>query len=282
MRMSLAWRKRCLAAPSSDIRMFAGAGRLVVPHGDESDDVGGAIPSLDGCSNSRQVTVSPAGRGNLQPYPLTEEYATTPRRSRFAASRATVRRSPSPAASATWSARSSSCFIQRTKSPAARSVASQDVVELVALGPAVRRPREPEVGLVELVEVVVALQRVEVGPDRDHVGQHLLDLTAGDPGRGGVVGPARLVDQGRQHRGETGRVEAVPQPGAQRLGGEQVHLVVDAHQRPATVGHPGRVALALEVVQRGQHVADAVELPGDRVGALLDPALERLGVARRA
>ena len=96
---------------------------------------------------------------------------------------------------------------------------------------------------------------------------------------GGVVGAARLVDQRGEHGGQTRRVEAVPQTRAQRLGGEQVHLVVDPHQGAAAVGDPRRAVVVLEVAECGEHVADPVELPGDGVGALLDPALQRLRVA---
>ena len=169
-------------------------------------------------------------------YSLTDEYATTPRRSRPAASRATLR-SVGFAGGVGDLVGEVEQLLDPADEVAGGEVGDvQDVVELVALGPAVGRPGEAEVGLVQLVEVVVALERVEVGPDRDHVGEHLLDLPAGHPRRRGVVGTTRLVDQGGEHRGQPGGVEVVPQPGAQRLGGEQVHLVVDPHQRAAAVG----------------------------------------------
>ena len=96
---------------------------------------------------------------------LTEEYATTPRRSRVEASRATERSGESPARVGDLVGE-----VEQLLDPAHEVAGGelgdvQDVVELVALGPAVGGPGEAEVGLVELVEVVVALEGVEVGPD---------------------------------------------------------------------------------------------------------------------
>ena len=158
----------------------------------------------------------------------------------------------------------------------------QHVIELVALGPSPRGPAEAEVGLAELVQVMVALQRLELRPQPDDAAEHVPDRTAGHRRGGGVVGTAGLEDQCGQDGRKPGGVEPVPQTGAQRLRDHEVHLVVDAHQHPAAFGDPalprasGRVLL--EVAQGGQHVADPVELAGDRVRALLDPASQRAGV----
>ena len=64
-------------------------------------------------------------------------------------------------------------------------------------------------------------------------------------------------------------------PCADRLGGDEVHVGVDATQVRALLGD----LVAVEVAERGQHVADPVEGARHGVGAVLDPALEGLGVA---
>ena len=101
----------------------------------------------------------------------------------------------------------------------------------------------------------------------------------GHPRGGGVVGTPRLVDQRGEHGRQPRCVELVPQPLPQRLRGDQVHLVVDPHQGAAAFGDGRLARLTGEVAERREHVTDPVELPGDGVGALLDPALEGLRVA---
>ncbi len=100
-------------------------------------------------------------------------------------------------------------------------------------------------------------------------------VAAGDPRRACVVRPPGLEDQDRERGRELGRGQLVPQPVPQRLGGQQVDVGVDPHQVPAALGD----GVAVEVLQRDEHLADPVELPGHGVRALLDPATQRLRVA---
>ena len=59
----------------------------------------------------------------------------------------------------------------------------QHVVEVVALGPAVGRPGEPEIGLAQEVELVLPLQRVQLSPHPHRLCERRLHAPAGDPRR---------------------------------------------------------------------------------------------------
>src|SRR5690606_3849025 len=84
---------------------------------------------------------------------------------------------------------------------------------------------------------------------------------------------ARLVDHGRDHSGERGGVEALPDAATQALGDQQVALGVHASQHLARPGD--LLAVLAEVPEAREHRADAVEVAGDRVGAALDAPQQR-------
>ena len=98
---------------------------------------------------------------------------------------------------------------------------------------------------------MLALERVEVGPERAPCRRPpAATVATGDPGRDGVVGPPRLEDQRRQHRGQLGRAEAVPQPvraATRRRPGP-------SRCRSASAVRPRSVTLvvAVEVAERGR------------------------------
>ena len=121
--------------------------------------------------------------------------------------------------------------------------------------------------------MVLGLDLAEPGPQPGH----LLDGGADRAGRdvgGGVLRAAPLVDQGRHGAGQLGGVEAVPDACPQALHDEQIRLAVDPGQLPAG----GRHLVVAQVAQLGEHRADPVEDPRDRVRLALDPAFEGVGL----
>ena len=206
---------------------------------------------------------------------VSDEYATTPRRSRATTSRAVLRSGVSPAASATCPARSSSCFIQRTKSPAARSVApstesrSSPSAQRYAAQAKPRSGSRRKSSRCSLSSASSSAQSRTISA---------IDSLTSPPGiRGERASSGRRASKTRTDSAaaELGRRQVVPEAVPQRLGGEQVDVGVDPHQVPAALGD----VVAVEVLQRGQHLADPVELPGHGVRALLDATAQRLRVA---
>src|SRR6185436_1452510 len=69
--------------------------------------------------------------------------------------------------------------------------------------------------------------------------------------------------------------QPVPRAPAQALRSDQVELAVDPREGRARRGD----LVTGEVLELLEHLAHTVELPGDRVGALVDPAAQRLGLS---
>ena len=86
-----------------------------------------------------------------------------------------------------------------------------------------------------------------------------------------VPGAAGLEGEGRDHPGQQCRVEPVEQPVAERLGDQQVRLVVDRAERVPGLGHLPTLD-EIPVVEDGQA---PVELGGEGHRALAGPATDR-------
>ena len=126
-----------------------------------------------------------------------------------------------------------SCLHERTKSPAVISCASPSTASSGA--PDAQRQADqakPRVGLAQERQLLAALGLRQALAGAAHLRQRALHRARGHR-RADVVGAARLVDQGRHHRGQLGGREVVPDPGAQALDDEQVGLAVDPGELPA-------------------------------------------------
>ena len=81
---------------------------------------------------------------------------------------------------------------------------AEHLVEVVALGPPVGRPGEPEVGLAEEVQLVLALERVEVAPTATTISAS----TSLDPARRAAAGRRRRRPGGTRRPARTARPPA--------------------------------------------------------------------------
>ena len=194
-----------------------------------------------------------------------------------------IRVSPCGATTATWRARSTSCFIVRTKSP---PVSSSSPTTWARPSPATQawaRPRSRDRG--GGARRGPASVRRPPGPSwwrrsdpTDH-GRRSTGTTADRRLRAAV-----LVHEHRQQPGERGRVQAVEHAAVDALGDEQVGLVEQPRQRLPSLGQ--RPRRGIHVAPPVEHVEHVVELAGQRLAMAVDPAgqigqlpLESLGLA---
>ncbi len=212
--------------------------------------------------------------------------ATTPRTSRFTASRAAVATAGSAAVCDTCCARSATDFMVRTKSPGASSPTSRPATPMATARDA---PRAHEVTAVErpgagwrvrgtpwsssMPRIALGhLRRVRTAPGevrRALVAQPVLQGAALFAASAGPMvlardppSPARFEDHGGQHAGEDGGLHLGQDVVAERLRDQQIALVVDARQLAAF----RRQRPALHVPHLLQHVQPVVELAGQRIG----------------
>jgi anti-sigma regulatory factor (Ser/Thr protein kinase) len=152
-----------------------------------------------------------------------------PAAERLGGGRAVLRSAPSPDASATWSVRSSSCFIQRTKSPAARSVSvstSSSGAPSAQRYAAHAKPRSGSRRKSRWCSRSRRRGRPTATPC-PRAPPDAATRAAGERPRRRVAGSRTPAPTGQP---PARRPTAVPQARAQRLGGDQVHVGVDPHQ----------------------------------------------------
>ena len=171
-----------------------------------------------------------------------------------------------------------SCLTLRTKSPPDISSSAMMLVELLASGPAVGQGEEAGVGRPGQREPGLLLGPVELGAQLLDHHPPLAQLGGGKRRRRRRRRAPRLVAEGGGRAGQRRRVELVEDAGAQRLGHQQVGLVVQPGQLAAGLGERP----AVDVAPRLEHPQHPVELAGQRLRASADALLDALGVAVEA
>src|SRR5918994_2817005 len=149
----------------------------------------------------------------------------------------------------------------------------------LTLGPPVHRRGEPIVELPDQLDVVRVLGAPNAPVDRREPRVPLDRRDRWELAMSRNALPRLVHDRRHERRGLGGR-ESFEQPAGQQLGDQDVTLSVDPSER-ATLGQDREV---LHIPQFREHGEDAFELPGERLGARLDPPLDppdlRLQVAR--
>ena len=133
-------------------------------------------------------------------------------------------------------------------------------------------PRHPAVRHRRGRQVVLGLEVLDLRPEPLHRGERRSDVVVGHPRRDLGLLVARFVHESRDRRRERRGVEPLPDVVPQALRSQQVLLGVEPAQPLTPFGDHG--AVLVEVPQRLERVADAVEDAGHGVGAALDLALQ--------